>query len=226
MAGILLFDYAASTVEPPTGSQIRFNAAAFVDVSLLWIRNLTSDGVDAYYALIELPVDTRIYIQDKNDHTRYAQFTVTGPIVDKTTYLEMPVVHATDSGITLLAGQQVALVSQDASEASPIPPMPGIPLLTLATAKLHLRISDTAHDADVQLKADQASAIVVDYLKADADPTWTPETVPLVVQSTMLSVLACLYEHRGDDYGVDDPDAALWTAIEKRLARLRKPAYA
>lgn len=99
-------------------------------------------------------------------------------------------------------------------------------LIELPVAKGHLRITDADHDADVQLKADQASAIVVDFLKAQADPDWTPQTVNLIVQSAILDVLTCLYEHRGDDFGINNPDAGLWDAIGRRLARLRDPAVA
>src|SRR4051812_6869347 len=38
-------------------------------------------------------------------------------------------------------------------------------LVTLAQAKTHLRITDTDHDTEVQLKLDQAEAIILDYLK-------------------------------------------------------------
>jgi len=38
-------------------------------------------------------------------------------------------------------------------------------LVTLANAKVHLRITGTTYDADVQLKLDQAEAIILDYLK-------------------------------------------------------------
>lgn len=60
-------------------------------------------------------------------------------------------------------------------------------LLTLATAKEHLRVKHDFHDADIQLKAEEASAIVLDYLKARttaiasisvANPTVITTTVP------------------------------------------------
>lgn len=39
-------------------------------------------------------------------------------------------------------------------------------LVSLLQAKTHLRIEDDDHNADVALKLDQASAIILDYLKA------------------------------------------------------------
>jgi hypothetical protein len=106
-------------------------------------------------------------------------------------------------------------------------------LITLDVAKAQLRITDAVHDADIQRKADQASAIVVDYLKSgrtrwtnDPIDAWTPATVDPVVQSAILDVLSNLYEHRGDDWGVNQPDEELWNGIRRRLARMRDPALA
>lgn len=47
-------------------------------------------------------------------------------------------------------------------------------LVTLPQAKTHLRITVSTDDADVQLKLDQAEAIILRYLK---DPTTTIESV-------------------------------------------------
>lgn len=105
-------------------------------------------------------------------------------------------------------------------------------LITLALAKQHLRIpvDDTAHDPDIQSKADQSSAIIVDYLKAQADPAWTDTTVPLPVQAAMLIMLTHLYEHRGDDMTPtptgSTPDEDVWNAIDRLLKRSRDPALA
>jgi hypothetical protein len=105
-------------------------------------------------------------------------------------------------------------------------------LITLDTAKLHLRITDADHDADVQLKADQASAIVMDYIVsgrkrwAEPVPPWTSATVDPIAQTVMLELLTLLYEHRGDDFGVDLPGAEFWHEAERKLARLRSPALA
>lgn len=106
-------------------------------------------------------------------------------------------------------------------------------LVSLDTAKLHLRITDADHDADVTLKSNQATGIVLDYLKSgrtrwDNDPieTWDETTIDPIAQAAILDVLSLLYEHRGDDLGVDNPDEMLWDAIRRRLARMRDPALA
>ena len=92
------------------------------------------------------------------------------------------------------------------------------PLVTLQQAKTHLHITDDASKADVALKLDQASAIVVNYLKDRADAGWSDGTVvvPGNVSSSTLLVLADLYEQRPID----------WVAIERLLVSFRDPALA
>ena len=100
-------------------------------------------------------------------------------------------------------------------------------LVTLTTAKMHLRITTPPGDpgdADVQLKTDQAEAIILNYLKDRADPLWiSPETAPPPVTAAILLMLARLYEQRGDN---EKPDVDLWTAIDRMLVRFRDPALA
>jgi hypothetical protein len=99
------------------------------------------------------------------------------------------------------------------------------PLVTLETAKLHLHITDTLHDADIDIKRAQASDTILDYLKHAADPAWTPETVPRPVQAAILLLLDALYERRGGDE-TNDTLRKAWDAITLQLARFRDPALA
>lgn len=101
------------------------------------------------------------------------------------------------------------------------------PLVTLETAKRHLRITDTAHDPDVTDKLTAASFTIRDYLKDRNDPTWTPDTVPPWIAAAVLLYLGHLYEHRGDGFGPqNDNDVRVWNAIENLLRRSRDPALA
>jgi hypothetical protein len=100
--------------------------------------------------------------------------------------------------------------------------------VSLNDAKTHLRVKGTAHDADVQMKVDAASAIVLDYLKANADPTWDETTTPLPIKTAILMMTAYLYEHRGDDPATRDDlytDKGIWAEIDPILIRFRHPAY-
>jgi hypothetical protein len=100
------------------------------------------------------------------------------------------------------------------------------PLVTLEVAKLELRITDTDHDADVDLRRRQATNIVLDYLQHGADPTWTDTTVPDPVQQAILVVLSHLYERgqtmRPEAAGIAS-DADVWAAVAALLRHFRDP---
>jgi hypothetical protein len=88
-------------------------------------------------------------------------------------------------------------------------------LVTLEQAKAHLRVVMSDYDDDIQLKCEQATAIVIDYLKI-ATVTWTMDTVPQQVQAAILLALEDLHEHRPID----------WELQRRLLERSRDPALA
>ena len=100
-------------------------------------------------------------------------------------------------------------------------------LVTLVQAKAHLRITLPAldpGDLDIQLKLDQAEAIILDYLGTSTAATWlSPATAPGAVSAAILLFVAHLFEHRGDD---QQADADLWQAIDRLLVRYRTSAIA
>jgi gp6-like head-tail connector protein len=101
-------------------------------------------------------------------------------------------------------------------------------LISLSTAKAHLRVEHIDDDNDIDVKLEQASAIILDrcnsteYWRA-ITVTWTYATVPLAVQAAMLLMLTHLYEHRGDDM---KPDADLWMAIDRLIGLHKDPVLA
>ena len=98
-------------------------------------------------------------------------------------------------------------------------------LVSLETAKLHLHITGTAHDADITQKLAAAQEAILDYLEDAADDTWTETTVPERVVAAILFYLAHLFQHRGDDmHEAGVPDKEVWDAIGRLLVRLRLPA--
>jgi hypothetical protein len=105
--------------------------------------------------------------------------------------------------------------------------LPG-PLWTVAEVKaLQLRITDAAHDADVDEKLATAQEAVLAYLGPAADATWTPATAPKAVKHAILLLTVHYYEHRGDDLGVLRPDeAVIWKELRNLLAMYRDPALA
>jgi hypothetical protein len=101
-------------------------------------------------------------------------------------------------------------------------------LVTLQQAKDHLQIPTMPvgdpDEADVQLKLDQAEAIILNYLAERADPLWvSPETAPGPVTAAIKLMLGRLYRHRGD---LEEADADLWLAIGRMLRRYRDEAIA
>lgn len=83
-------------------------------------------------------------------------------------------------------------------------------LITLAEAKVHLRIFDDGSDADISLKGRAASEIVIDYIKRP-DHGWTAETAPKLVKAATLLVLGALFEEReGGDPISDAVQNILW----------------
>lgn len=101
-------------------------------------------------------------------------------------------------------------------------------LVTLDVAKAHLRITSSDDDDAIQLKAEQASDIVLERCNSTAywraiTTTWTDVTVPLSVQAAILIVLTHLWEHRGDDM---KPDAEVWDAVRRLIGFNSDPVLA
>jgi hypothetical protein len=89
-------------------------------------------------------------------------------------------------------------------------------LVSVAVVKDRLRIDEPESEGDLQRMAEEASAIVLDYLKKPSD-AWTEATVPSVVRSAILLVVRALYD------GEDEP---LSTTVKALVHRLRDPALA
>ena len=94
-------------------------------------------------------------------------------------------------------------------------------LWTVAQAKIHLRITSTANDADIQQKLTTAQEAILSYLNLAADPTWTAATAPAAVTHAIHMLTAYYYEDRGDG---DLPSP--WPKIYDLLAAYRDPTVA
>jgi uncharacterized phiE125 gp8 family phage protein len=114
------YSFSLTVTEPPTGSQIRFDAAApYTAVTKVWVRYLTADGIDVFRGLMTTAPDSALYLQDKDDHTRFVHFTTIGAAIDKGGYVEIPVVWQ-ETGAALVA-QLSELVIKDPAPAPPEP---------------------------------------------------------------------------------------------------------
>lgn len=108
-------------------------------------------------------------------------------------------------------------------------------LITLAQAKHHLRLPEdsTEFDDDLEVKIDQATAIVIDFLKDPDLANWTtgspgsPGTADdvkyIVVQAAVAEVLGSLWRFRGDTQDMDGP---ITKRVKDMLRRFRDPALA
>jgi len=91
-------------------------------------------------------------------------------------------------------------------------------LWTVDQAKVHLRITSTANDADIQQKLTTAQEAILAFLGPFADPTWTAATAPASVTHAIHLLTAYLYEDRGDGE-IPSP----WPKIYDLLAAYRDP---
>jgi hypothetical protein len=210
--------------------ELGFNAAAPYpgNVTRVFVDNLNADGLNVRRAILAHPIGTMIWIQNRIDAGIYAALVMTGRPIEQKAHLEIPVTCSEASPDALsgtvetffLPVAPVLAVRAIVAASDPV-------LVTLETAKSHLRITDTDHDADVTQKMGTASATIRDYLKDRNDATWTPDTVPPWIQAAVLILLAHQYEHRGDEFGSsNDNDDRAWAAIDNLLRRSRDPALA
>jgi hypothetical protein len=211
---------------PPADGEVRLDAfAPWVGlVTRVFFHTIAKDGARPASAFLAFPVGSLIFLQPQGSRQALIALRITAPGAARAGYVELPVTcteaTAMPSGMVdvffLRAGAGLAVTG------------PGDPdLVTLDVAKAHLRITDTAHDADVAQKVSSASASIRDYLDERNDPTWTPDTVPPWLQAAVLLLLGHLYEHRGDEFGPDsDNDDRVWTAIERLTRRSRDSTVA
>lgn len=113
-------------------------------------------------------------------------------------------------------------------------------LASLSELKDHLKITHRDEDRDLGLKIDQATALVLLYLKRtdlgspiDEDvreivPSELTAIEQAVIQGAILKVAANLYRFRGDDPAGENPaDEQFLTAdLRGMLSMLRDPALA
>ena len=96
-----------------------------------------------------------------------------------------------------------------------------VALVTIGDVRDRLRIDAPDDDFDVQAMTEQATDIVVDYLKKP-DHTWTPETAPPRIKAAILLVIGRLYMDREGQL----EGGILSEAVKALVHRDRDPAIA
>jgi hypothetical protein len=116
------------------------------------------------------------------------------------------------------------------------------PLISIDEVKLHLRlVGTTEHDSNLEMKIEEATDLVVDYLKnhlgtdeeraarfAEID-AWTYATVPKPVRSAIFRMVGHLFRFTGDDDQAQVPKLQhgdLPQDVTMFLKRYRDPAFA
>ena len=102
------FTFNATVTEPPASAGLRLNNASASAATKIWAHHLTRSGFDCALFLAAIAVDDDIVIQRESDATQYQRFNVTGAVVDKGAYSEIPVAFVS-GGTALAGGTQVAL---------------------------------------------------------------------------------------------------------------------
>jgi len=238
MADWFEFTFSTAIIEPPTSSQVRLNATNAWDATKVWVRLVTNDGIDAYYFLKSIGIDTTVFLQDKNDHTQAVEYVTTAGAVDKTTYIELPVGLQDPLGTPPFSNNQAVILVVSPAVPASGPSTPGAQLVTLEQAKAHLYQAWAAgdpRDSDLQRKLDAAEAAILDYCNTtdawrSVTATWTSGNVPRQVQAAILLVTGELWRFRGDDAAPDTPHRDPLTDFSPQvcglLRRTRDPVLA
>ena len=99
------WQFQTQTTEPPGARAIRLDNADKTLATKMWITKASSPGDDlSAYVMANAMAGKRIYFKELDDSDTNAIYTVTGPVVDKGTYLEVPITHT-----ATLPNQRVSL---------------------------------------------------------------------------------------------------------------------
>ena len=108
-SAVFPYRYSSAVDEPPTISQVRFDAAApYAAVTTVWFHNLTRDNEDIYWGLMLTREGSTLLVQNDVDHTHYVEFKTTADAVDKGEYVEFAVTFVREG--TPLAHNETVLI--------------------------------------------------------------------------------------------------------------------
>ena len=179
------FTYNNNIAEPPGGGQVRFNNATVASATRMWISFTTAPGADVKnYLLYSAKKGAKVFIQDKDDSTRWGEFKLLTDPVNKTTYGQWDVEVLGVSGTALASGQRVFLGISTAgggasviiADAAPAGPVPGTLWFESDSGNTFIWYEDGTSNQWVQVNAGVA-------VGASADPgaiSWFARSSPPV----------------------------------------------
>lgn len=110
------WNYINTITAPPASGQLRLNNTAQQSATLMWVHKTTANAIDSTNFLAAVKQDNEIYIQDKDDATKYQAYRVVGLPINNTAYLQYPIVWTRGNGtvpqqrviFVILPGSQTA----------------------------------------------------------------------------------------------------------------------
>lgn len=112
--------FGTTITEPPSSGQIRFNNATQNSATKMWIHETTATSIDVSIMLrLAIQPSGTIYLQDKDTAAQYKVFNVTGAIIDKGAYIEVPISFR-EGGTDLPSGQRTILTVESPANLAPL----------------------------------------------------------------------------------------------------------
>jgi microcystin-dependent protein len=105
------YSFNATTTSPPSSGQIRANTTDQTLATALYMSGTNAPGVNVYnYLMAELSAGGKLYLQTKDDSTKYVTYLIAGPPVGNTTWVNVPVTYQSGPG-GVAAGQRCIIVN-------------------------------------------------------------------------------------------------------------------
>jgi len=205
-----------TTINDPNDGNVRFNDLDLTRATELAVAHKTQQGTDVSAEIAELLIGESLTMTAIADASRWVRFDVAALPVPLTTWSSIAIVYRASNTPTFADADEVTL--RPIGTDMPV-------LVTLQEARWQVHITDPARDGELTMLMKQASSLIIDYIGAQADPSWDEATAPDDVKAGTLRVLAHLWEHRGDDAS-EDHDLKVWEAVSLLLMRRRDPALA
>lgn len=207
------YTFNASVATPPASGEARLNNAGQTTATAIYLSGTSAAGANAYNILmLSMKAGVKVLLQDRTDTTRWLIFRATADAIGHATWVELPVVLDTASGVLLNPGSRIVTYTAAptggsvwVSEAAPASPLPNMLWWQSALGMLFLYYDDgntkqwvPASPAPVGQTVPPGS--VMDYAGANAPAGW------LFCQGQLLSrtLYPALFTAIGTRYGVGD----------------------
>jgi hypothetical protein len=95
------WQFFGTTTPPPANGQVRLNTASQTAATRMYVSKTTATSVDASAYLTGIIAGQELYLQDKDNFTKWQIYKVTEPPVNGTNYVDYPVVWVRGGGIDI-----------------------------------------------------------------------------------------------------------------------------